>query len=379
MNSLKEFMTRKKLRRLLYLSGAIIILFFLGLNVEFSFLRLYKGIPSMFDLFQRMLNPNLSYIGEVFEKLFETIQIAIVSTVMGVLLAIPFSLFVAHNITPNRYLADILTSIFSFLRTIPSLIWAALLVSIFSIGKFSGIMALTLIAFLMSLKLFREYIESINENQLNSTRSVGANSIQVLRYCVLPYMFELTVSVFFIVFETNIRSATILGLVGAGGIGQIMWRDLNHLRYDNLSTLIGILFLAILFIDISSLLIRKYFKRSAIRFKSVEGYKRFQISRMIYTPIILTGILFIVIRSLGVSYERLIIGLEQGSQIVNRMIRIDMSYFPKLIDGIVESFFIAIFATIAGAILQQYLLFLLHIIHRLKREYHCFSRELLIF
>ncbi len=68
--------------------------------------------------------------------------------------------------------------------------------SIFSIGKFSGIIALSIIAFLMSLKLFREHIESIKENQLNSTRSVGANSIQVLRYCVMPYMLELSISIF---------------------------------------------------------------------------------------------------------------------------------------------------------------------------------------
>lgn len=343
-------MTKKKLQRVSYVLGVILILIFLGLKVEFSFTRLYKGIPSMLNLFERMLRPNLSYINEAIEKLIETIEIAIVSSIIGVILAIPFSLFVSNNITPNRYLGNILTSILSFLRTIPSLIWAALLVSVFSIGKFSGIIALTLIAFLMSLKLLREYIESIKENQLNSTRSVGANSIQVLRYCVLPYVFELSISVFFIVFETNIRSATILGLVGAGGIGQIMWRDLNHLRYDNLSTLILILFLTILLIDLLSTFIRKYIKKSSIKFKSIKTYKNFQISKMVFIPIILTVIISIVIRSLNVSYDRLILGLEQGGQIIRRMVKLDMSYFPRLIEGIGESFFIAIFATIVGAI-----------------------------
>ena len=82
-------------------------------------------------------------------------------------------------------------------------------------------MALSIIAFLISLKLFKEYIDGINENNINATVSVGATSLQVLRYSVLPHMFELSISVFFIVLETNIRSATILGLVGAGGIGHI--------------------------------------------------------------------------------------------------------------------------------------------------------------
>ena len=285
MTSLKQYTTKKRARILLYLLISIILLVFLGFKVNFSFIRLYKGIPSMFNLFERMLKPNLSYKTEVFEKLMETIEIGILSSIIGVLLAIPFSLLVASNITPNQYIADILTAIFSFFRTIPSLIWAAILVSIFSIGKFSGIIALSIIAFLMSLKLFREHIESIKENQLNSTL-VGANSIQVLRYCVMPYMLELSISIFLLVFETNIRSATILGLVGAGGIGQIMWRDLNHLRYDNLSTLILILFLTILTIDLISLIIRNYLRKSSINFKSIESYRRFQISKPSVSPLL---------------------------------------------------------------------------------------------
>lgn len=327
------------------------LLIFLGFKVNFSLVRLYKGIPSMYDLFRRMLSPNLLYIGEVFEKLLETIEIAIISTIGGVLLAIPFSLLVADNIAPNRYIARILKAIFAFIRTIPSLIWAAILVSIFSIGKFSGIIALGIIAFSMSLKLFKDYIEDIKENQLNSTRSVGANSIQVLRYCILPQIFELTISIFFTVFETNIRSATILGLVGAGGIGQIMWRDLNHLRYDNLSTLILILFISILLIDLLSLYIRRALNRSFIQFKNVESYKRFKISKIVYTPVIIIGIIILLFKSFNISLDRFLIGIYQGSTMISRMIRMDLSYFPKLMEGIGESFFIAVFATVAGGIL----------------------------
>lgn len=341
-----------------YILVIIILILFLGFKINFSFVKIYKGIPSMLNLFKRMLNPNLAYGAEVFEKLIETIQIAILSSVLGVLLAIPFSLLVASNIAPNKYIGNGLIGLFAFFRTIPSLIWAALLVSIFSIGKFSGIIALMIIAFLMSLKLFRENIESIKENQLNSTRSVGANSVQVLRYCVLPHMFELSISVFFIVFETNIRSATILGLVGAGGIGQIMWRDLNHLRYDNLSTLIFILFLTILAIDLISLSIRRYLKKSSIGFKSIESYKRFQIWKSISIPLIIIGLISMVIKALGINSQRLLLGLNQGKEIIGRMARIDMSYYPQLISGIKESLFIAIFATVIGglfAIILSYL------------------------
>ncbi len=304
----------------------------------------------MVNLFQRMLSPNPAYILEVFGKLAETIEIAIISSIGGVFLAIPFSILVAENIGLNKFLASILRAVFAFVRTIPSLIWAAILVSIFSIGKFSGIIALGIIAFLMSLKLFREYIESIEENEINSLRTVGATNIQILRYCVLPHIFELSISVFFTVLETNIRSATILGLVGAGGIGQIMWRDLNHLRYDNLSTLILILFFTILLIDLLSLYIRKLVSRRSINYKSLESYKRSKIYKLIYIPSISVGLIYLLIKSLNISYDRFILGLGQGASIVRRMINIDISYYGKLFEGIQESFFIAIFATIMGSI-----------------------------
>lgn len=350
MKSLTNYINNKRKRVLLSSLGLMIILVFLSFKVNFDFLRIYRGLPSMGNLFQRMLKPNPAYIAEVFEKLAETIEIAIISSISGVFLAVPFSILVAENIGPNKYLASILRAVFAFIRTIPSLIWAAILVTIFSIGKFSGIMALTIIAFLMSLKLFREYIESIEENEINSIRTVGGTSIQVLRYCVLPHIFELSISVLFTVLETNIRSATILGLVGAGGIGQIMWRDLNHLRYDNLSTLILILFFTILLIDLLSLYIRKFVSRNAINYRSLESYKNSKIYKLIYIPIISIGIFYFIIKSLNISYDRFILGLGQGRGIIARMIRIDLSYLSKLFDGIQESFYIAVFATISGSI-----------------------------
>ena len=350
MISLKEYMNRKLKRNLTASIIAIAAVIYIGYKIEFDAVRIIRGIPSMMDLFARMLKPNLSYGGEVFEKIYETVEIAILSSLAGVAAAIPFALLTAENISPNRFLSKVLNSIFAFFRTIPSLIWAAVLVSVFSIGKFSGIIALTIIAFLMSLKLFREYIESINKNQLDSTRSVGATSIEVLRYCVLPSMLGMAISVFFIVFETNIRSATILGLVGAGGIGQIMWRDLNHLRYDNLATLILALFLTILSIDLISLWIRSYLDKRSIVFDNICKYRLYKIRKSVAIPVLFLVILSVIASSLNITMERLLIGYEQGKTIVTRMIDPDISYLPKLFKGIGESFFIALFATFTGGI-----------------------------
>lgn len=341
-------MIKKRKRSLILVLVFLLASIYVAYKVDFSFSKIYRGIPSMMDLFRRMLNPNFSYGNEVFEKLLETIEIAIMSSLLGVIMAIPFSLVTAENISPSLYLSKVLNAIFSFLRTIPSLIWAAILVSVFSIGKFSGIVALTIIAFLMSLKLFREYIESINDNQLNSVRTVGASSIEVLRYCVLPNMFGIALSVFFIVFETNIRSATVLGLVGAGGIGQIMWRDLNHLRYDNLATIILILFITILLIDLFSLSVRNFLKNYSLKFKDINNYRSYKIYKSLFVPVFLLLLIYIIGNSLDISSDRLLVGFRQGSQIVVRLFQFDFSYYGKLFEGIGESFFIAIFATFVG-------------------------------
>lgn len=347
--SLRRYIARRKFKRIFYASMSLILIIFLAYKIDFDFSRLIKGIPSMVDLFKRILHPNISYVKEVFEKLLETIEIAIISTFIGVALGAFFSLLISSNIRPSELIGKILTIVFAVFRTIPSLIWAAILVSIFSIGKFSGILALSIIAFLMSLKLFREHIEAIKENSLNSVRSLGTSNIEVLRYSVFPNIFELSISSFFLVFETNIRSATVLGLVGAGGIGQIMWRDLNHLRYDNLAMLILILFSTILLIDMLSLFVRKYLLNFTIPFKSIEGFKRYKMVKVILLPLAAAILLYFISKSIDISLDRLKLGLEQGSTIVRRIFTPNFSYYKKLFEGLSESFFIAVFASMLGS------------------------------
>ena len=351
MMSLKAYMTKQHRKRRLTLLLAVVFFLVIGRQVAFSLMGIVTGIPAMADLFRRMAHPNLAYMGEAAEKIMETVEIALLASLTGVLLAIPLSLLTAENISPHPAVSRLLNALLACFRTIPSLIWAALLVSIFSIGKFSGILALTIIAFLMASKLFREYMEAINENQLNATRSVGATPLEVLRYCVLPNMMGMAVSVFFIVLETNIRSATVLGLVGAGGIGQIMWRDLNHLRYDNLATIILMLFATILFIDLMSFHIRKVMERRQPAYTSLAHYRKRKMITSFLIPLLLVTLTGLVINSLHISLERLLVGYHQGSQMILRMVQVDVSYYPALIKGLMESLWIALFATAVGGCL----------------------------
>lgn len=338
-----------KLRRLAYFISFIFFLILLSSQVDFSFTKLFNGLPDMFHLIRRILRPNFAYAIDVLPVLFSTVKMAILSTTLGVIFAIPFALITAVNLSRFPFLSKALNLFFALLRTIPSLIWAAILVTIFSIGVFSGIFALTITGFLISLKLFREKIETIPENLLQAAEATGANKIQILKYSVFPSVFESLLMIYFLVLETNIRNATVLGFVGAGGIGQIMWRDLNHMRYDNIATIILILFLTILMIDLISLKVRNLFKKKSIWFSSIKTYRLRQYFKCFFFFAFLITLVFILLNQLAIDSDRLSLGIQQSKIMMSRMIRMDWSYTPNMIKGIKESLWIALFATFNGA------------------------------
>lgn len=348
--TLRDYIVKKKKRNRIWVLGIILFWGLTAYGVNFDLFRIVSGLPDMFNLVRRMLSPELSYIREAMPRLLETIEMALISTTLGVLLGVLVALFTAKNTTLHPMIPKMIGPLLTFFRTIPNLIWAAILVTIFSVGKFPGMIALTITAVLITVKLLREYIETLNKNLLYGVESVGGSKIQVLRFAVLPAIFEHSLSIYFIVLEINIRSATILGLVGAGGIGQILWRDLNHLRYDNLATLIILLFLTILIIDFISLSIRKNLKKFYIPRKSIASFKMQQQKKWAGILALLTLGLFWLFFSLDITLDRLLVGLNSGQEIILRMVQIDLSYTPRLLGGLLESLYIALFATFAGGI-----------------------------
>lgn len=335
----------------------LLFIFALGFAVDFSISEFIDGTPKMWHLIRRMLSPNFSHLKEIFPALRDTLKMAGIGTFLGVAISIPITLLTAQNIAPSLIFASIFNKFFSLLRTIPSLIWAAILVSIFSVGQFSGICALFIIAFLMSQKLLRESIESIPNNTLNSIRAVGGNTVQVLKFGVFPKLREVLISTFFIIFESNIRSAAVLGFVGAGGIGQILWKNLNHMKYDDLSTVILVLFLTIFLIDIISHALRK--KKTAIF--TPHKLSSFQIQRRLlrlFQWLVFFLLLFLVQSEWNITAERFINGSRQGAEIFRRMVNLNWNYLPNMMEGLMESLFIALFATLTGGLLAIFFTFI---------------------
>lgn len=346
----KSYIRKQRALMALKIAMGLMALIGLSFGVSLNPLRFVQGLPSMLDLVKRMLSPNWSYVTSVMPVMVETLQMAFIASCMGSVIAIPLALLSSSNVAPSQKLSSLLNACFALLRTIPSLVWAILLVSIFGLGKFSGILALAMTSILMSQRLLRESIEGVNDNQLNAGISVGASIIQVLRYSVFPIILPAIVSTFFMTLETNMRHATVLGFVGAGGIGQLMWRDLNHLRYDNIATLVFMLFICVLMIDTMSFLIRRYSSKPRQMYQSVKGHFCYSLFKMM---LVISGsvMLYMLLRqALSISPERFMLGLEQSGQMLSRMLRLDVSYWPQVFIGLLESLVIALFATCVGGI-----------------------------
>lgn len=342
----------KKKQRLMRLKIVVFfsVLFFLGWSIGFDSIKLLKGIPRMNDLVFRLLSPDLAYAKKILPILLETIEIALLSTFTGLFFAVPAAIVVSNNMMLPKFVIHFFNAVFAWLRTIPSLVWASVLVTVFSIGKFSGILALTIIAFLMAVKLLKEFIESIPKENMDAVRIVGADETKVLQYAVLPYMLPMSISIFFLILETNLRSASVLGLVGAGGIGQILWRDLNHLRYNRVSTIILVLFILIFLIDKLSFKIRAMTKKTFFKPKTIIQYKlKKHISKTVLVLSMLL-LLYLILSDFRMTDEQLSMGLTHIKKMAGRIIRFDFSYTSRLLKGMLESFFIACFATLTGGI-----------------------------
>lgn len=196
------------------------------------------------DLLARMVPPRWSYIDRLLWPLWDTINIATLGTLLGMIFAVPVAFLAARNVTPSRYLIrPVALLIIVSSRSINSLIWALLLVAIIGPGLLAGILAIALRSIGFIAKLLYEAIEEIDEGQVEAIRSTGASGAQTIDYAIVPQILPALVGISVFRWDINIRESTILGLVGAGGIGLQLQASLNILAWPQV-TLIFMVILA---------------------------------------------------------------------------------------------------------------------------------------
>ncbi len=189
--------------------------------------------------------------------IWETIQLAFSSTILSTLLAVVLAFIAANNTDSPKWLKFSVRTFVAFLRTMPELAWAVMCVMAFGIGAIPGFIALTLHTVGSLTKLFYESIETASDKPVRGLKACGAGRLQRMRYALWPQVQPIFLSYSFMRLEINFRQSTILGLVGAGGIGQELMTSIKLDRYDQVSMTLLLIILVVSIMDYASGKLRK--------------------------------------------------------------------------------------------------------------------------
>ena len=243
--------------------------------IDFNLSQIIDGFPRLSDYIVKIL-PNLDinlilensktegsiqYWYFNFKKyaalLYETFNMAVLATLMGFIFALILSFLSAKNITPNIYSYHLVKRILEFLRGVPEIIFAILFVWALGVGPLAGIIAITIHTTGALGKLFSEVHENADLKTCEAIRSHGGNWVSEMRYGIIPKVLPNIISYALLRFEINIRASTVIGFVGAGGIGQEHYLLINFNYYEEVSAIILLIILTVITIDISSGRIRQ--------------------------------------------------------------------------------------------------------------------------
>ena len=203
-------------------------------------------------------NVNIEFFcSKAYTGMLETLKMAFVATIFGFIGAIALSSFAAKNLVPKSVLVPT-RLVLSFTRCLPSIIWAIVFVIVVGIGPLAGVLAMTLYTIGYLGKFQYEEIEGINREPLEAARAMGLSHSEIVSKVVIPESSNTFLSQILFMFEYNVRHGTVLGLVGAGGIGLHIDRAMELDLYNHVMTYLIVIFVVIVIIDFLSLFIRSF-------------------------------------------------------------------------------------------------------------------------
>ncbi|MCH4167616.1 MAG: phosphonate ABC transporter, permease protein PhnE [Streptococcaceae bacterium] len=208
----------------------------------------------------RFIHPDLTYLPKLISPLLKTLQMSLLGTVIGALFAFPINFLATTVVTNNLAITIVFRFLLGIIRTIPNLLLAALFVAIFGIGEATGVLTIAVFTFGMLTQLMFQAVETIDFTPLEAIEAVGGNKIQVVFWGILPQVLSQFIGYVFYAFEVNVRASTILGYVGAGGIGVILNSSLALMKYERVSIIILTILLTVVIVDQLSYKVRRSFQ-----------------------------------------------------------------------------------------------------------------------
>ncbi|SDL06555.1 phosphonate transport system permease protein [Modicisalibacter muralis] len=219
---------------------------------------LIENADNMLVLAGDFVPPNFGNIAHYIDQMLVTIQIAIWGTLLAVVFAIPCGLLSSENLVP-WWIYQPIRRLMDACRAINELVFAMLFVVAVGLGPFAGTMALFIHTTGVLAKLFSEAVEATEAGPMEGIRVTGAGRIEEIVFGLIPQVLPLWISVSLYRFESNIRSATVLGMVGAGGIGVSLWVTMRGFQYAETATIMLVIIVAVTLLDMASQFVRKRF------------------------------------------------------------------------------------------------------------------------
>jgi phosphonate transport system permease protein len=216
---------------------------------QVDFGRLWEGLPRLARWAARAWPPDLTEVGVLSLRAAETVAMGTVGTSFGALIAIPLCLLAARNVTPSSILRLPARGLLNALRGIDSFIFALILVAAVGLGPFAGVLGLALHAAGSIAKLWSETLETAEPGPVEAVTMSGAGRLKVIRYALLPDVLPSLSSITLYFWEWSVRASTVLGVVGAGGIGQELKNSVDLLAFDRVLTILVLIIVMVTVID----------------------------------------------------------------------------------------------------------------------------------
>lgn len=242
---------RRASRRQVLVIGAVLagLAIWAGHGSEFNIPKLIEGLPKFWELLGRMMPPDLTVLKSLMGPLLETLEMALLGTTIPIFFALPLAFLAAVNISPHPAVSALARILIGSLRTVPELVWAMILVTAVGLGPFPGVIALTLHTVGGLGKFYYEAIESSSPGLIEAMQATGASRFKVIWFGVLPNVLPVMMSSTLFYWEYNNRASTVLGLVGAGGIGLALTHAMSDFRYREAITCLILIVLILVVID----------------------------------------------------------------------------------------------------------------------------------
>jgi phosphonate transport system permease protein len=230
---------------------AALAVFVLGLvDLDFSPAKLFAGLSQLGWITLMVIPPDPgASLPAYLSALGETLSIALLGTTIAAIAALPVSLLAARNVIPSGWLRFPVRRAFDSIRGVDTLIWALVWINVVGLGPFAGVLAIALSDFGAFGKLFSEAIEAADRKQVEGIRASGGNALHEIRFGLMPQVLPVIAGQVLYFIESNTRSATIIGIVGAGGIGLQLAEQIRVLEWQKVSFLILMILVAVAAID----------------------------------------------------------------------------------------------------------------------------------